>query len=409
MRQISNKIIFTLSFFLFAAALQAAPVVRKAAGADAAAIQAAVDQFRADLGGALNPNNTNSFPTGRREINWDGVPDALSSPNNLPANFFNSNSPRGAVFGTPCGPGQFRVSANAVNPTNTPVRFGELDPSYVNTFTTFSPQRLFTAISNLTSPCNIVSINFFIPGTNVPATVSGFGAVFTDVDLQGNARILCYDKSGAVLPPGSLEPAAANNGLSFIGVSYDAGERITRCDIVSGNARLVAGNVDVGANGVDVVAMDDFIYSEPHAAEFHSTDFDGDGAADLAVFRPTTGQWFILNSGTSTFSFFNFGVPGDIPVDGDFDGDARADLTVFRPSTNTWFRLNSSDGGFVVQAFGAAGDRPVAADYDKDGKTDFAVFRPSTGQFFTLRSKTGQFTVTNWGANGDIPLAGAAN
>ena len=208
----------------------------------------------------------------------------------------------------------------------------------------------------------------------MPATVNGFGAVFTDVDLQGNARILCYDKSGAVLPPGSLEPAAANNGLSFIGVSYNAGERITRCNIVSGNARLVAGNVDVGANGLDVVAMDDFIYSEPHAAEFHSTDFDGDGAADLAVFRPTTGQWFIVNSGTNTFSVVNFGAKGDIPINGDFDGDARADLAVFRPADNNWFRLNSSNGGFVVQSFGAAGDRPVAADYDKDGKNRSRCF-----------------------------------
>ena len=99
MQQISKKIILNaIALFVFAVAIQAAPIVRKAAGADAAAIQTAVDQFRADLGGALNPNNTNSFPTGRREINWDGIPDALSSPNNLPANFFNSNSPHGRRF-----------------------------------------------------------------------------------------------------------------------------------------------------------------------------------------------------------------------------------------------------------------------------------------------------------------------
>ena len=74
-----------------------APVIRSAAGANPAAIQAMVDQFRTDLGGANNGVG-GSFTTGRREINWDGVPDAFASPNNLPLDFFNVNSPRGAVF-----------------------------------------------------------------------------------------------------------------------------------------------------------------------------------------------------------------------------------------------------------------------------------------------------------------------
>ena len=36
----------------------------------------------------------------RREINWDGVPDNRSDPTSLPFDFFNVNSPRGAVFST---------------------------------------------------------------------------------------------------------------------------------------------------------------------------------------------------------------------------------------------------------------------------------------------------------------------
>ncbi len=39
-----------------------------------------------------------SFGGLRREINWDGVPDARSDPNPFPADFFNTTSPRGAVF-----------------------------------------------------------------------------------------------------------------------------------------------------------------------------------------------------------------------------------------------------------------------------------------------------------------------
>src|SRR6476660_1278940 len=89
---LSGFALLILSTFAFAA-----PVVRQATGANAAAIQAAVDQFRADLG-TLNPNNGQSFASGRREINWDGVPDNLSAPHFMPNDFFNVNSPRGVVF-----------------------------------------------------------------------------------------------------------------------------------------------------------------------------------------------------------------------------------------------------------------------------------------------------------------------
>src|SRR4030095_5059 len=111
-------------------------------------IQDAVDDFRAFLG-ALNPNVAGSFPDGRREINWDGVPDAFADPNDFPANFFNLNSPRGAVFFTPGT--AFRVSANSVNPTYTPVRFGSISDAFPHRLRSFSPQRLFTALdSNIT-------------------------------------------------------------------------------------------------------------------------------------------------------------------------------------------------------------------------------------------------------------------
>src|SRR6266498_4688225 len=149
-----------------------APITLSASGPNPAGIQTTVDAFRTALG-QLNPNVAGSFGSGRREINWDGVPDALAAPNNLPANFFNANSPRGAVFST-AGTG-FQVSANA---GVAPIEFDNLNPGYSAQFQTFSPQRLFTSLGS-----NILDVNFFIPGTSTVATVSGFGAVFTDVDL----------------------------------------------------------------------------------------------------------------------------------------------------------------------------------------------------------------------------------
>lgn len=228
----------------------AVPVVEQASGANAAAIQASVDAFRADLGGSLNPNVTGSFATGRREINWDGVPDALAAPNNLPSNFFNVNSPRGAVFSTP-GTG-VQVSGNA---GVAPVRFDNINATYSSVFQTFSAQRLFTGVGS-----NIVDVNFFVPGSTNPATVSGFGSVFTDVDLANTTSIQYFNANNVSL--GTFFAPTANNGLSFLGVS-GFGDGIARVRITSGNAAL--GPNDANGNPTDVVVMDDFVYGEPKA------------------------------------------------------------------------------------------------------------------------------------------------
>jgi len=238
--------VVVLALFALPSLIWANPVVFSAAGPNAAAVQATVDAFRAQLGGGSVAGANGSFGGIRREINWDGVPDQFSAPNNMPANFFNLNSPRGAVFSTP-GTG-FQVSANA---GVAPVRFDNINPTYSSIFQTFSPQRLFTAVGS-----NILDVNFFVAGTNTPASVSGFGSIFTDVDLN-LTTIEFFNTSGNSL--GVFSVPAANNGLSFLGVFFDAGERI-------GRVRITNGNVALGPNdapNADVVAMDDFIYSEP--------------------------------------------------------------------------------------------------------------------------------------------------
>ena len=229
----------------------AAPIVFQASGAEPADIQVAVDDFRAFLG-PLNPNVAGSFASGRREINWDGVPDAFSAPNNLPANFFNANSPRGAVFFTR-GTG-FQVSADNDNPTNTPILFGNLHPAFPLLFSVFSPQRLFTALDS-----NVTETLFFVPGSNTGATVTGFGSVFTDVNRADSTKIEYFDARGTLLFSGNVPPGTtARKSLSFLGVAFDGGERVFMVRITSGN-RIPR------TPARDVVMMDDFIYAEPQA------------------------------------------------------------------------------------------------------------------------------------------------
>jgi hypothetical protein len=239
----------------------ALPVVFSAAGKTPADIQASVDAFRNFLG--RNNGVRGTFPDGRREINWDGVPDAFAAPNNMPANFFNANSPRGAVFFTP-GFG-FQVSANQ---GVAPIRFDNLRPNASRLFTVFSPQRLFTALDS-----TIVETLFFVPGTVQSATTKGFGAVFTHVDREESTKIEYFDANGSLLDTVFAPPAKGKQTLSFIGVAFDAGEDVFLVRITSGDVKLGEkrdggrdGDVELGEKrdgGRDLVVMDDFIYGEP--------------------------------------------------------------------------------------------------------------------------------------------------
>jgi len=139
-------------------------------------------------------------------------------------------------------------------------------------------------------------------------------------------------------------------------------------------------------------------------------DFDHNGQSDIALYRPSTGQWFDKGDATrlTAPTATSYGSPGDIAVPADYDGDGHADRAVFRPSTGTWYVAKSS-GGEMVVPYGASGDVPVPGDYDGDGKADLAVFRPSNGVWYIHPSGGGPNRAVAYGTKGDIAVPGDYN
>jgi len=143
-------------------------------------------------------------------------------------------------------------------------------------------------------------------------------------------------------------------------------------------------------------------------------DADGDGKAEISVFRPTDGTWIVRASSTqyASSTSVQWGGSDDIPVIGDFDGDGRTDLTVFRPENGGWYIRYSSlayiESSWARFLLGRAGDIPLAADFDGDGQTELSVFRPSTGEWLIRYSSLGYSissqTADQWGQSGDVPV-----
>ena len=131
-------------------------------------------------------------------------------------------------------------------------------------------------------------------------------------------------------------------------------------------------------------------------------DYDGDGKTDFAIFRPSAGDWWSLYSTNNAQTYAHWGQNGVIPRPSDFDGDGKDDYIYFDTTNSNWYRFGSSTG-VSNKTFGLAGDKPITGDFDGDGKTDVAIYRPSTGDWWWQSSIDNVQRATHWGISTDIP------
>jgi len=168
-------------------------------------------------------------------------------------------------------------------------------------------------------------------------------------------------------------------------------------------------------------------------------DFNGDGFAELGVFRD--GLWYLDMNGSNVWDdgdlLLSLGRAGDVPVTGDWNQDGKSDLGVYTPAAGdehsvavvgdwtgtgenriglfrdgVWYLDTDGDGRLttsdLIVQLGQAGDRPLVGDFNRDGCDELGVYR--NGRWIVDTSGDHHFGADDltyaYGLASDLPIVG---
>ncbi|MDD4735116.1 MAG: MBG domain-containing protein [Kiritimatiellae bacterium] len=254
------------------------------------------------------------------------------------------------------------------------------------------------------------------------ATFASRSGAFGGLSLPQN-YILTYGATNLVLMPRGNEMGSTNvtrdGGTLNIPVTEDSNTAwsvintsswitVTSSTNVSGSATVtltVSANDGRERTGIAWIAGKQYIITQ-RANRAVYLDFDGDTLADIAVYSPEHGIWYILQSSLNTGRVQPWGWPDSVPAPGDYDGDGLFDVAVYCVTNGMWYVWQSDSESGKAQAWGYAGAGSVPADYDGDGITDFAVYDASAGSWLIWQSATQTARTQAWGWSGAEPVPG---
>jgi len=355
--------------------------------------------FAVNDGTTTFPNVTQTFTTGVRTITFSENFDGVTGP------------------ALPAGWTSVQLSGTAINwvtttttPNSPPNAAFANDPATTNASALVSPPVAISGASGQMSFRNNYATEERFDGMVLEYTING-GATWTDIIIGGGTFV--SGGYSSTLQPGSpivgSRPAWNGNSGGYIDTVVNLPATLSGQTVqfrwVMGSDSSVTG-AGVRVDDVQILGARVCQTCGPMACAIQRRgDFAGDGRTDFSVFRPSTGTWFIQPNGAGAATGRAFGASGDKLQPVDYDGDGKADIGVYR--NGIWYWVRSSDSALRSYQFGAASDVPVAGDYTGDGKAELAVYRPSTGVWYILNKENDEMTAVQWGGDStDVPVIG---